>query len=494
MIADFIGRRAELSPQRRAVWADGRWYTCEALNRRALRLAARLGELGVRPGDRVGILALNHIAHIDLMLAAPKLGFIHAPFNHRLAPSELQALAAYVEPRLMLFASDHADAASALGCESRSLTGYEAWLESAGDPPPVPVLSPDDTHMMLFTGGTTGVPKAAMLPYRQIFTNAVNTVFSWGLTPEDCAIQATPCFHAAVNVLTTPLLYLGGRVVLQSAFEPGEFLALASQHRATLLFLVPAMYQMLAEQTDFAAADLNSVRWAISGGAPCPAPVREAFAAKGVPFKQGYGLTEAGVNCFSIEIDEARAKPQAVGRPVLLAHAILRDAAGEPVPDGEVGELTLAGPHVFKGYFRRPRATAEALRDGWLWTGDLAYRDASGCYTITGRRKEMFISGGENVYPLEVETALYALPGIAECAVVGVPDSRWGEAGLAAVRLQPGTEMSAGALREALRPWLASFKIPRHVLFLDALPKSGAGKILKSALRQEFQHRTSDRR
>jgi fatty-acyl-CoA synthase len=341
--------------------------------------------------------------------------------------------------------------------------------------------------MILLTGGTTGLPKGAMLPYRQGFYNAVNTVLSWGLRPDDCAVQATPAFHAAVNALTLPLLHLGARVVLQPTFDPADYLSKVEQHGATILFLVPTMFHMLAEAPGFAAANLSSVRWAISGGAACPEPVRAAYAGRGVRFKQGYGLSEAGVNCFSITLDQAEARPNSVGKPMLHAEAVVRRADGTPCAAGEVGELTLAGPHVFTGYFGRADETALALRDGWLWTGDLAAEDDEGYFTIVGRRKEMFVSGGENVYPTEVESAIYDHPAVAECAVLGVPDPRWGEVGAAVVKLHPDQPLTAEELRAFLKERLANYKVPKSIHLVDSLPKSAAGKILKTELARSLQ-------
>jgi fatty-acyl-CoA synthase len=336
--------------------------------------------------------------------------------------------------------------------------------------------------MILPTGGTTGLPKGAMLPYRQGFINAVNTVMSWGLRDDDCVVQATPCYHAAVNAFSTPLFHLGGRVVLQRTFDPAEYLKLIDRCGATILFLVPTMFRMLADHPSFPAADLGSIRWAISGGASCPEPVRAAFAARGVGFRQGYGLTEAGVNCFTITTEQAAKRPGSVGKPMLHARAMVRRSDGTPCGADEPGELTLAGDHLFAGYFEREQATAEVLRDGWLWTGDLATVDADGFFTIVGRRKEMFVSGGENVFPVEVESALYDHPAILECAVLGVPDERWGEVGLAVVVLRRGAELSEAGLRAHLRERVANYKVPKHVRFVDELPKSAAGKVLKQSL------------
>jgi fatty-acyl-CoA synthase len=293
-----------------------------------------------------------------------------------------------------------------------------------------------------------------------------------------------------VNALTVPLLHVGGRVALLERFEPAAYLGAVQASDATLMFLVPTMYQLVAEDPSFPAADLSRIRWAISGGTACPDPVRRAFADRGVRFKQGYGLTEAGVNCFAIDLDDAEAHPDAVGVPMLRALAEVRRPDGTPCDVSEVGELTLAGQHLFAGYFERPVATTEALRDGWLWTGDLASRDGEGRYRIVGRRKEMFISGGENVYPAEIERALHDHPRVGSCAVVGVPDERWGEVGLMAVVPRPGAELTGEELRSWLRERLARYKVPKHVWLLDALPTSGAGKILKSELARSFGEET----
>ncbi len=488
MIFDLAAKRAQLTPERKALYFAGQWYSYKTLNERATRLAARLAQAGVKKGDRVSILAQNHLAHIDLILATAKLGYSYTPFNYRLSPAENAQIAAYVRPRLLFFDEANAAAAAATGATSLALTDYESWLNTAAPVPPTPDLKAEDTQMILFTGGTTGIPKGAMQAYRQGFYNAVNTICSWGLRDDDCVIQATPCFHAAVNAFTLPLLHLGARVVLEQNFDPAEYLELVAQERCTILFMVPTMFKMLSDHPTFANADLSSVRWAISGGAPCPEPVRVAFARRGIRFKQGYGLTEAGVNCFAMELSDAEKRPTSVGKTVMHAEAVIRNTAGQAVKTGEVGELTLHGPHVFTGYFERPEDSAKALRDGWLWTGDLAEQDEEGFFYIVGRRKEMFISGGENIFPVEIENALYQHPDISECAVLGVPDARWGEVGLTAVVLRPGASLGAAELKSYLGRRLANYKIPKHIYFYDALPKSGAGKILKTELANDFLH------
>lgn len=485
MNPDLARWRAQLSPQQPALHAGGRWWNYAELDARADRLATALRSKGLGHGDRVAILAQNHLAHFDLMLAAPRCGCIPVPFNHRLSLGEQKALAADIAPSLWLHDSAHAQVVKALPGPAIALgSDYEEWLQSS---PPAAraeaVVSAEDTALILFTGGSTGRPKGAQISYRQQFYNAINTLCGWGLSAEDSVIQATPCFHAAVNALATPLLHAGGRVVLMPQFDPCSYLQAVREHRISLLFLVPTMYQMLSEAKAFPQADFGSVRWAISGGAPCPAPVREAFVARGVRFRQGYGMTEAGVNCFAISLDEAAAYPESVGRPMPHTQAVIRSAEGLPVEDGEAGELTLAGPHLFSGYYGRASETAATLKEGWLWTGDLATRDSAGRFRICGRRKEMFISGGENVYPAEVEAALLAQAEVAEAAVVGIPDARWGESGLAFVVSRPGHSLDPAALRSRLKSTLAGYKLPRQIVLCDSLPKTGAGKIDKPALR-----------
>ena len=487
MIADLAGWRASLTPERAAVLWRGRWYTYRELDERARKVAARLEADGVRAGDRVAILALNHIAHLDLLLAAPKLGFIYTPFNYRLSAAEQREIATVIEPAYALHDRANQEKAESLGARRLPLERYADWLGKAAPPLATRTAGADDIHMILFTGGSTGLPKGAQIPYRQTWFNAVNTALAWGLSENDCAIQATPAFHAALNVLTTPLLHLGGRVVWMENFDAGEYLQLAQDHRASVLFMVPTMFQMLAEHEEFAQADLKAVRFAITGGAPCPPALREAFARRGIHFKLGYGMTECGVNCFAFSTDEAAAHPESVGRPMPGLAAVIRDPEGAPVKPGAIGELTLSGAVVCAGYFRKPADTAATFRDGWLWTGDLARQDEAGRFYICGRRKEMYISGGENVFPAEVEAALSQCRGVSECAVIGIPHARWGETGLAAVAPRPGTKLSVDLLRNELKTRLASYKVPTEFIFLEALPRTGAGKIAKPEIQRLYE-------
>lgn len=487
MNADFASWRRAISPNRVALTTAAGNLTYAKLHERAAKAAALFAQHGVTKGSRVAVLAHNSVAHFDVLLGAPKTGFIANPYNTRLSLHEQRTLLAKIRPTVLIHDEAHAKMATALGEElgfvTYSLPAYEAALASVKPIEHTVSVSPNDPHMMLFTGGTTGLPKGALLPHRQTFYNALNTVYGWGLGPNDVVIQATPAFHAAVNAVAIPLLHAGGRVVLQEQFDPAEYLALVEQERPTILFLVPTMYEMLAHEPAFATTDFSSVQWAISGGAACPEPLAKRFTERGVRFRQGYGLTEAGVNCFTIEQHEADAYPDAVGRPMPYSEMRLVTESGEDAATNEVGELYIKGPHVFLGYYEEPAETKLALRGNWLATGDFATRDEAGLYRIVGRKKEMFISGGENVFPNEVEAALFNHPAVRECAVVPVPDEKWGEVGCAYVVVSsPVTEAE---LHEFLTARLARYKVPKRFIQRDSLPKSAAGKIVKTELGKE---------
>jgi fatty-acyl-CoA synthase len=347
-------------------------------------------------------------------------------------------------------------------------------------------LQDDSPLLILYTSGTTGRPKGAVLTHGSITWNAVNTVTGWDLRRDDVTLTHTPFFHTGGwNVLTLPLLHRGGTVVLCRKFEPAETLAALERHGVTVLFAVPTMFQMILDCSAVRSTDLSRVRFFISGGASCPVPLIEAFQQLGVVFKQGYGLTEVGPNCFVLDERDAIRKAGSVGFPVL--HLDVRLAVdGREVRRGEVGELQLRGPTVCAGYFNKPEASAQAMtQDGFFATGDLFRQDEEGYFYVVGRLKEMYKSGGENVYPAEVERVLYEIPEVVEAAVVGVPDEKWGEVGHAFVALRPAQPLPAGeAILEHCRHKLAKFKVPRALTILDSLPKGASGKIHKQLLQQ----------
>jgi fatty-acyl-CoA synthase len=495
--ADLLTNRARLTPDQEALLEleSGRRFSYAELNARANRAASWLRDYGVGYGDRVSLLAHNGVVFLDLLYGCAKIGAIFAPLNWRLVPAELSYIVNDMTPRFLLFGPEFAGAVQALRNDVTvehvvPLARYEtAMAEHSPDEPPRPArLTGEDTHCLLYTSGTTGRPKGAMIPQRQVLWNCINTAISWGLTAEDVTPVFTPLFHAGgLFAFMTPILYLGGRVVVAKGFDADASLQTIVDERCTVILGVPTLFQMWRNCDTYAAADLSHVRFFISGGAPCPVALMDAWREeKGVVFRQGYGLTEVGTNCFSMTDEESARKAGSVGKPIFHSEMRLVDEAGRDVPDGETGELLIRGPHVTTGYWRNPEATAGALVDGWFHTGDMARRDADGFYTIAGRFKDMIISGGENVYAAEVEAVLHEHPAVAEAALIGKPDAQWGEIGLMIVVLKSGQTATAESLQAFCRERLARFKVPKEILFTEALPYSPYGKVQKARLREAY--------
>ena len=492
--SDWLGRRARLSPDALAVVdaADGHEWTFAAWDPVVCRSARLLQALGVGRGDRVAVLARNCVAFLELWLACGKLGAVLQPFNWRLTARELQDLLADGDPAVLVYGPEFAAVSAELRTSARRLAladagpGEVALAERercAADPLPELTLADVDPWVLCYTGGTTGRARAAVLTHGSIAWNALGTVAGWGLRPDDIALLNAPLFHTGgLNVLTAPLLAIGGASIVCREFSPDQVFDLLERHPVTLFFGVPTMFIALQEHPRWATAPLQRLRLCVSGGAPCPAPVFQRFRERGLPhFKTGYGLTEAGPNNFWLPDADAPRRPGVVGFP--LPHVEARLVADDGIttcPPGQVGELQLRGPHLFAGYWNRPDATAAAFVDGWLRTGDLARQDPDGALAIVGRAKEMLISGGENVYPAEVEGVMMAHPQVVEAALIGVPDPRWGEVGRAVV-------VARGALDHAdllafMRARLAGYKVPKSVVQLDALPRTAAGKLDRRAL------------
>lgn len=485
---DLIAWGADLTPERRAIWFQGRWYSYRDLDERATRLANHLASQGIGYGSRIGILASNHLAYFDLLFAAPKLGFILVPFSRRMTAEQLERAARLIQVDLVFHDARHASlSAETFRCQRASVEAMRGWMANARRERFMPPqLSPESAHLILFTSGTTDDPKAVLVPYRQTISNAQGTAMSLDLGPEDSTILATDCWHASISVLALPLLTIGGSVIVMSVFEPGEYLQLLQQYRASLCALLPGMYQMLISHPEFAGADLSSLRWAVCGGAPYDASVNKAFRDRGVPMVQGYGMTEAGSNCFAISTEEARERPDSVGRPMPHMLANVLDSHGQPCADNEVGDLVLAGDALCAGYFDNNAAWQAANRDGWFHTGDVAWRDEDGFYYVSGRRHDMFLSSGRAFQPSEVEQRIAELEDVQDCAVLGIPsvDRSQASTALAAIVLRPGAKRSAERIRTHLQPRLEPHKIPPVMLFVDALPRDDHGQVDRRALRR----------
>lgn len=512
-VPDWLARRASLSPSKVALVDTqkgdsqityAQWN--EAANRTAHFFSQRLD---IRKLDRVAVLAKNSVEYLDIWFAAQKLGAVMQTLNWRLTPYELARLVRDAEPVVLVYDGDEEEFGDQvrelrwrLEESSSPLPTFVSLGEpfSAGDlplslrerfpadPPPSPYLDPEDAWVIVYTGGTTGMPKGAVLSYRAVAANAVNTIISWGLSPNDVTILSSPLFHTGgLNVFTAPLVYLGGTTIVTREFNLEQTFNLLEHGGATVWFGVPTMFVMMQAYLRWEKADFSKLRIMISGGAPCPMPVFERFWEKGVDFKTGYGLTEAGPNTFWLPPEQVRDKPGSVGYPLFHVSVKIVNERGEELPPGSVGELLIRGPHVFSGYWVEPGVTDHhALSDGWLHTGDLAMRDEDGAYYIMGRLKDMIISGGENVYPAELESVIHAHPGVAEVAVIRAPDEKWGEVGWAVVASKPGIELDENSLIEFCRQRLARYKIPKRFIMVGSLPTTGAGKVDKKLLEEMY--------
>ncbi|WP_153952185.1 AMP-binding protein [Halosegnis longus] len=505
-VGDWSRRRASLSPDRVGLVdaTTGTEYTYAALDERAEKTATALTEAGVEAGDHVLAVSRNRPALVDLFFATGKLGAVLAPVSHRLAPPELEELAARVDP-------------VALVVEASLTELFDPLLSGANDPetflvgeqnpdaktdtpcgtsldtartraPATPTESPaslEDPHLLLHTGGSTGTPKETVIPHRAVYWNSMTTIAAWGLGQTDTTPMPFPMFHTGGwNVLTVPLFHVGGTVVIAREFDPGEVLRVLAQRNATVLVAVPAVLRMMATHEQWDATDLSSLRFAKSGGGPCRRDVLETWWDRGVDLSQGYGLTECGPNNFAMPDDWPREKAASVGVPGPHVSVRVVDDDGNTVPTGDVGELELSSPAAADGYLASPSESEATFGGGWVSTGDLARADGDGYYYIEGRKKNMFVSGGENVYPAEVEDALTDHPDIEEAIVIGVPDETWGTVGRAVIK---GDEsLTIERLETFLDDRLARFKHPKTLAFVDEFPHAGPSKIDRDAVSDRF--------
>jgi fatty-acyl-CoA synthase len=503
--ADLLSTRANLTPHRQALFDvhTGQAYTYAQLNQRANHLANSLAErYDLKKGERVSILAYNGLPYVDLLYGLGKIGAVFAPLNWRLTARELTYIINDCQPKVLVCGPEFIPVLEEIrrsihipviiSLEDAKIPGALAYDEllnqASAEEPPRPDFSPEDAYCILYTSGTTGRPKGAVLPHRQVLWNAINTVVSWGLSEKDISPILTPMFHSGgLFVFLVPLFYIGGQVVLTRTFDPEETLKLIVDRKCSVILGVPTLFQIWMNTPYFKEADFNHVHFFISGGAPCPPSLIQAWSqSKGVVMRQGYGLTEVGVNCFSMTDEEALCKAGSVGKPIFHSRMRLIDENGRDVAEGETGELIISGPTVCSGYWNNPEATVDALKDSWFHTGDMARKDDEGYYYIAGRYKDMIISGGENIYAAEVEAVFREHPGVADAALIGESDEKWGEVGLMIVACKPEARLSGAELLEFCQGRLAKYKIPKRVEFVETLPYSPYGKVIKSELREMF--------
>jgi fatty-acyl-CoA synthase len=497
-IGSWPARRARMSPDRVAVVDDGREWTYAQLHRRSNALARTLARLDVTSGDRVAYLGPNHGIFLETLFGAGLLGAIFVPLNSRLTPNELAYILGDSGTTVLVHGPEHRETADALRRivpHVFDFDTYERLLagtgESADDPVAEPIDEPvdqDDIAVIMYTSGTTGRPKGAALSHANIHWNSFNLLIDVDLAADEVTLANAPLFHVAtLNQTVLPTLLKGGTVVLMPSFDPERTLEVIARRRVTYLFGVPTMYQAIASSAGWHDADLSSVRTMICGGAPVPEQVIATYQERGLTFLQGYGLTESAPSALVLRAGDSRRKAGSAGTPCFFTDVRVVGPDNVEVAPGEPGEVVLHGPNVMPGYWDKPAETAAVLSgDGWLRTGDIAVADDEGFLYIRDRIKDLIISGGENIYPAEVEDALYTHPAVADCAVIGVADERWGEVGRAVVVVRDGTAVEATELLEHLYGRIARFKVPRSVVFADTLPRTGSGKVVKGRLRAAY--------
>jgi len=497
---DMINRWAKASPDKEALFdaIEDRRYSYGQLAQEINKMAHFLQtDLGIAKGDRVACLALNRAEYIILFFGLGRLGAVMVPLNFRLAKNEFIYFLEDAAPKAVFFDQEHQDTINRLK-EDIQLPHYvclddddtvgvslpSRWNQLPVDDLPEVFIGPQDPQLIIYTSGTTGLPKGVLLTHGMLTWNAVNTIQGWDMRSSDRTILHAAMFYTAGwNVFTLPLFNCRGSNILIRSFEPDLILDLMDREKVSVFFGVPTMFQMLIDAPRFASTSFDHIRFMVSGGAPMSRDIFDIFKEKkNIRIWEGYGLTEVGPNNFM-----ANGKLGTIGHPMPYVDVSLIDPDGKEVAPGEEGEILLRGPNVCAGYLNKPEATAEAIQDGWFHTGDLGRIDDDGHMAIAGRLKDMFISGGVNIYPAEIERVIEAHPVVTGAAVIGVPDERWGEVGKAIVEVKAGKSLTLDDLLDYLKDRIGKFKMPKYLEVVDELPRTPAsGKIQKFVLKSKF--------
>jgi len=462
-------------------------YTYSSLFKIANGLVPYLQGLGVQKGSRVAVFAENRIETLVLFFALHRMGAVLVPINFRFTAPEANFVLSDSGSGLLFFDSARVDVVQEIEASLTMISfddlSQKVLAAESSDAFFKFVADFDEPCQILYTSGTTGFPKGVVITPKILFWNSVNTNLSLQIGPQDCAVSFLPLFHTGGwNVLLTPFLHRGGTTLFLPRFDAEKILELCESERVTILFGVPTTLGMMTRAPQFKKSDLSSLRFAVVGGEPMPLTMIETWHKRGVATRQGFGLTECGPNCFSLEAKDAESKIGSIGRPNFYVKTRIVNEVGADVDIGEVGELLLSGPMCMEKYWNNEEATKNAIQDGWLKTGDLVRRDEQHYYYVVGRKKEMYISGGENVYPVEVEKVLGQHPNVQDVAVLGIQDSKWGEVGKAFIVFEGDDTTSIEDLIDFCQARLARYKVPKHFKFLQEMPKGNTGKILKKEL------------
>jgi len=502
-IAFWVQRWSELHPDKSAVIFNRQPISYRQLHRRCRRAAAWLQSTGIEKGDRVAVMAFNCPEFLDLYIACARLGAIFVPVNFRLSAPEVDYLIQHCDPKLFVFDKAFAELAARLDFNGRMpwmhlacigwgdtetyLMDYDRQINACPDQASLSTGSAgpadeEDPQVIMYTSGTTGQPKGAVLSYRKTFFNCLNADIFFKLQFDDQMLVVLPLFHSGgLFIQASPILYKGGTLILHAKFDPVAIYADIASYRITKLLGVPTVYRALLDITAEKHRDLSSLRVCAIGGEKTTPELLASCKNRGFPLRQIMGQTETSILLWASEEASLR-KPGTVGRPVFHAHVDIFDRLRRPVAPGEVGEIVARGSIMMNAYWRDPEATRATIRGGWLYTGDLAYKDADGYFFLVDRASDMYISGGENVYPAEVERVLRHHPAIEDVAVVGVPDDTWGEAGVAYVIPKDDADPDPAEVIACCEGRLARYKWPKSVFFRQSFPRTSLGKVRKHLL------------
>ncbi len=489
-LSRIIEHWAAMAPAATAFHFEGEQLSYAALWQRVLRATAYLHANGIGHGDRVAFLGQNHPDFIALLMACARLGAIAVPLNFRLAVPELAVLLTHAEPRFLLV--DQAMQGLGRDCAQAAAVAVHAFSAlcegsvqaERGQILPALTGCDEDAVLIVSTSGTTGRPKGALHTQANLLWNIQSAIASQDLTHEDRLLLNLPMFHVGgLCIQTLPLLSLGATITLHARVDPGRWLADCALHRPTISLLVPVVLKSVIEHPDFATTDLSSLKRLNCGSSVVPHSLINAIHARGIPVIQVFGATETGPVSIALRVEDALTHVGSCGKAALHVEVRLM-AAGAEVARGQTGEVWLRGPNIVRGYWRD--ADNPAFENGWFKTGDLARQDGDGFYTIVGRSKDMIISGGENIYPAEIENLLADCPELLEAAVVGVADEKWGEVAVAAVVRKPGMTIDEAGVLAIFNGRLAKYKHPRRVVFVESLPKTALGKVRKGALKVDL--------
>ena len=503
-IGEWITKRAIIQPDKPFLTENNKTYNNLQFNERVNKTAHALGYLGIKNGDRLALLMSNCSEFLEIFFACAKTGAIMVPLNLRLAVPELLFILKDSEPCTLIYSSEFADKVREIKSAN---TGLKQYLRHGGEnlkedpvfadlvnrfsaiePLETENVSLNDPLFIMYTSGTTGDPKGAVLTHQNILFGAIHSLLGYGINRTYKSLVVAPLFHiGALAASVTPIIYAGGSIVISTFYNASEMLKIVCREKINYLFAVPVMFQMMTEVAEWKDADLAHVHFFISGGAPIPLPVIKKYQdEKGVGFVQGYALTETG-RLTSLDLEDSIRKAGSVGKEVFHVNLRIVDDNGKNLPANQPGEIIVQGPNVFSGYWRKDLATASAMQGGWFHTGDMGRRDEDGFIYIVGRKVEMIISSGENIYPMEVERAIQTLSQIKEAAVVGMPDEKRGEVVGAFVILQKDARISESEILSALHDKIAQYKIPKKIIFVDDFPRNQSGKVLKRILKTRLE-------